>query len=53
MALSDYLTPRLWQPIGAEADASWVKAPDGTVTGSGNFSAILRDYGRLGTLARQ
>jgi CubicO group peptidase (beta-lactamase class C family) len=50
MALSEYLTPRLWQPIGAEADATWVNAPDGTVTGSGNFNAILRDYGRLGML---
>ena len=29
--LSDYLTPRLWQPIGAEADASWARATDGTV----------------------
>jgi CubicO group peptidase (beta-lactamase class C family) len=50
MALSEYLTPRLWRPMGAEADATWVKAPDGTVTGSGNFNAILRDYGRLGML---
>ena len=50
MTLSEYLTPRLWQPMGAEADATWVKAPDGTVTGSGNFNAILRDYGRLGML---
>jgi CubicO group peptidase (beta-lactamase class C family) len=48
--LSEYLTPRLWQPIGAEADATWVRTKDGTETGSGNFNAILRDYGRLGIL---
>jgi CubicO group peptidase (beta-lactamase class C family) len=48
--LSDYLTSRLWQPMGAEAEATWVKTPDGTETGSGNFNAILRDYGRLGML---
>ena len=48
--LSEYLTPRLWQPMGAEADASWIKVPDGSVTGSGNFNAVLRDYGRLGVL---
>ena len=48
--LSEYLTPRLWQPMGAEADATWIKTRDGTVTGSGNFNAILRDYGRLGIL---
>jgi CubicO group peptidase (beta-lactamase class C family) len=50
MPLSEYLTPRLWQPMGAEADATWIKAPDGSVTGSGNFNAVLRDYGRLGML---
>jgi CubicO group peptidase (beta-lactamase class C family) len=48
--LSEYLTPRLWQPMGAEADATWVRTKDGTETGSGNFNAILRDYGRLGIL---
>ena len=25
--LSEYLTARLWQPMGAEADATWVKTP--------------------------
>jgi CubicO group peptidase (beta-lactamase class C family) len=50
MPLTDYLTPRLWQPMGAEADASWIKSSDGTVTGNGAFNAILRDYGRLGIL---
>jgi CubicO group peptidase (beta-lactamase class C family) len=48
--LSEYLTPRLWQPMGAEADATWIKTRDGTETGSGNFNAILRDFGRLGFL---
>jgi len=50
MPLSEYLTSRLWQPMGAEQDATWVKLPDGTVAGAGNFNAILRDYGRLGWL---
>src|SRR5205823_6795850 len=50
MSLSEYLTPRLWQPMGAEADATWVRMQDGTEAGSGNFNAILRDYGRLGIL---
>jgi len=48
--LSEYLTPRLWQAMGAEADATWIKTRDGTETGSGSFNAILRDYGRLGIL---
>lgn len=50
MSLSQYLTPRLWQPMGAEADAAWVRTRDGTEAGSGNFNATLRDYGRLGVL---
>jgi CubicO group peptidase (beta-lactamase class C family) len=50
MTLSEYLTPRLWQPMGAEADATWITNKDGTETGSGSFNAILRDYGRLGVL---
>ena len=25
--LSEYLTARLWQPMGAEADATWIKSP--------------------------
>jgi CubicO group peptidase (beta-lactamase class C family) len=50
MTLSEYLTPRLWQPMGAEAAATWIKTPDGTETGAGSFNAVLRDYGRLGVL---
>jgi CubicO group peptidase (beta-lactamase class C family) len=48
--LSEYLTARLWQPIGAEADATWIRTADGTESGLGNFNATLRDYGRLGML---
>jgi CubicO group peptidase (beta-lactamase class C family) len=48
--LSEYLTERLWQSMGAQADATWVRSPDGLEIGSGSFNAILRDYGRLGVL---
>jgi CubicO group peptidase (beta-lactamase class C family) len=48
--LSDYLTRRLWQPMGAEADATWIKTADGLEVGGGSFNAVLRDYGRLGIL---
>jgi len=50
MTASEYLTLRLWQPMGAEADATWARTKDGTESGSGNFNAVLRDYGRLGIL---
>lgn len=49
-SLSEYLTPRLWQPMGAEADATWVRTRDRTESGGGGFNAVLRDYGRLGIL---
>ena len=48
--LSDYLTERLWQPMGAEADASWVVDINGQELAQGYFNATLRDYGRLGLL---
>ena len=48
--LSEYLTPRLWQAMGAEADATWIRTPEGTEAGFGSFNATLRDYGRLGVL---
>jgi len=50
MTLSEYLTPRLWQPMGAESDATWGRSSDGTEAGFANFNATLRDYGRLGIL---
>jgi CubicO group peptidase (beta-lactamase class C family) len=50
-SVSDYLTERLWQPMGAEADATWITSrPDGYENGGGGFNAVLRDYGRLGVL---
>ena len=48
MSLSEYLTPRLWQAIGAETPALWRAAPTGLERAAGNFNATLRDYGRLG-----
>jgi CubicO group peptidase (beta-lactamase class C family) len=48
--LSAYLTERLWQSMGAEADATWIRSHDGLEVAAGSFNAILRDYGRLGML---
>ena len=48
--LSGYLTERLWQPLGAEADATWIRSRDGLEAAGGGFNAVLRDYGRLGML---
>lgn len=50
MSVSAYLTEKLWKPMGAEANATWSKTSDGLERASGNFSATLRDWGRLGVL---
>ena len=48
--LSAYVTERLWQPMGAEADATWTVDPGGFEYAWGNFNATLRDWGRLAML---
>jgi CubicO group peptidase (beta-lactamase class C family) len=50
--VADYLSERLWQPMGAEADASW--SLDSTWSGfekmESGLNAIPRDYARFGLL---
>lgn len=48
--VSDYLTPRLWQPMGAETSALWRADKNGIERAGGNFNATARDYARLGVL---
>jgi CubicO group peptidase (beta-lactamase class C family) len=48
--LSDYLRERVWQPIGAEAEATWLVDAEGFELPHFGFSAVLRDYARLGRL---
>jgi CubicO group peptidase (beta-lactamase class C family) len=50
MNLSDYLGPRLWQAMGAEAPALWRADKGGVERAAGNFNATLADFGRLGVL---
>ncbi|THD59017.1 MAG: class C beta-lactamase-related serine hydrolase [Bradyrhizobium sp.] len=47
---SDYLQEKVWQPIGAEADASWFLDAEGFEVAHFGFNAVLRDYARLGRL---
>lgn len=49
-SLSNYLREKLWSPIGAEADATWLVDAEGLEVGHFGFSAVLRDYARLGRL---
>lgn len=47
---SDYLREKVWQPIGAEADAKWLIDAEGFEVAHFGFNAVLRDYARLGRL---
>src|SRR5882757_3699134 len=47
---SDYLREKVWEPIGAEADAQWLIDAEGFELAHFGFNAVLRDYARLGRL---
>jgi CubicO group peptidase (beta-lactamase class C family) len=47
---SDYLHQKVWEPIGAEADATWLLDAQGFELAHFGFNAVLRDYARLGRL---
>lgn len=49
-SLAEYLESRVWQPMGAEADASWLIDNAGQEVAFGGLNAVLRDYARLGLL---
>lgn len=50
MPIADYFAERIWRPIGAEADASWLLDASGLEVGYMGLQATLRDYARLGLL---
>jgi CubicO group peptidase (beta-lactamase class C family) len=45
-----YLQEKIWQPIGAEADATWLVDRAGQESTFCCLNAVLRDYARLGLL---
>ena len=49
-SLSEYMSEKLWKPIGAESPAFWMTDAAGTESGFVGFNATLRDWGRLGLL---
>lgn len=48
--VADYMSDKLWQPLGAEADAKWSIDATGQEITYANFNAVLRDWGRLGLM---
>jgi CubicO group peptidase (beta-lactamase class C family) len=49
-SLSNYLQEKIWQPVGAEADAKWLLDAEGFELAHFGFNAVLRDYARLARL---
>ena len=50
-SLCQYVSQKIWQPMGAEARATWLTFPrDQVERAGGNFNATVRDYARLGWL---
>jgi CubicO group peptidase (beta-lactamase class C family) len=47
---SDFLQENVWEPIGAEADATWFLDAEGFELAHFGFNAVLRDYARFGRL---
>lgn len=51
---AEYMNAKVWQAFGMEHDANWLlTAPSGQETGGCCISASLRDYARLGLLAKR
>jgi len=48
--LATYLSEKIWQPMGAEADATWLVDKAGNETGFCCINATLRDFCRFGLL---
>nr|WP_316640142.1 serine hydrolase [uncultured Roseateles sp.] len=49
--LCDYVAEKLWQPLGAQASATWLMNPvDQMELAQGGFNATAHDYARLGLM---
>jgi len=49
MHLADYLSQKIWRPIGMESDGRWwLDSPNGHEVGGSGILATLRDFGRFG-----
>ena len=47
--VAEYLSEKLWVPLGMESDATWwLDSPGGLEVASSGLSATLRDYARFG-----
>ena len=52
-SLTEYMTKRLWHPLGMEQKGLWTLDPTGTELAMGGLAASARDYAKLGLLYLQ
>jgi CubicO group peptidase (beta-lactamase class C family) len=48
--VADYASEKLWRPLGAEADATWIVDATGQEITYAYYNAVLRDWARLGLM---
>ncbi len=48
--LAAYAAEKIWRPLGAEADASWLTDATGMAAAFCCFQAVLRDWARVGLM---
>ena len=48
--IATYFSEKIWKPLGAEQDATWLVDASGQEVGYMGFNATLRDYARLGMM---
>lgn len=49
-SLNEYLSEKIWQPLGMEQDAAWITDAYGNEFAAGGLNALPRDYARFGLL---
>lgn len=50
--ITDYMTEKLWHPLGMESEAHWLLDDEGMEMAFGGLNATARDYAKLGELYR-
>jgi CubicO group peptidase (beta-lactamase class C family) len=50
--IADYMTEKLWHPLGMESDAYWMLDSDDMEMAFGGLNATARDYAKFGELYR-
>lgn len=50
--VADYMTEKLWHPLGMESDAYWMLDSENMEMAFGGLNATARDYAKLGELYR-